>query len=63
MIRVRQVVVDVNHISDEIIKLSLAKKLKIEENEIISFRINKESLDARFKPNLNYIFEIDVSLR
>ena len=63
MIRVRQVVVDVNHISDEIIKLSLAKKLKIEENEIISFRINKESLDARFKPNLNYIFEIDVSLK
>lgn len=63
MIRVRQVVVDVNLATDEEIKLSLAKKLKIDKNDIISFKINKESIDARFKPNISFIYEIDVSLK
>lgn len=62
MIRVRQVEVDVNNASEENIKKAIAKKLKISLNEIKKFKINKESIDARFKPNIKYIYEVDVEI-
>ena len=62
MIRVRQVKVKLNS-SDELIRKSIANKLKINVNEIISFKINKQSIDARDKENVHYICEYDVKLK
>ena len=62
MIRVRQVEVNVDYASDISIKSSIAKKLNISTNDIKSFKINKESIDARHKPLLNYIYEVDCDI-
>ena len=62
MIRVRQVKVKLNS-SDELIRKSIANKLKINVNEIISFKINKQSIDARDKENVHYICEYDAELK
>ena len=62
MIRVRQVKIKLNS-SDELKRKSIANKLKINVNEIISFKINKQSIDARDKENVHYICEFDVTLK
>ena len=62
MIRVRQVVVDINKNSKDNIIKSVSKKLHINPYEIIDFKINKESIDARHKPNISYIYEVDIKL-
>ena len=56
MIRVRQVKLAVD---DKKIKKSLAKKLKIKESDIKSFKINKQSIDAR-KDKIYYVYEVDL---
>ncbi len=63
MIRVRQVVVNVDESTEQNIKTALVHKLKIKEEQIVSYQIHKESIDAREKPNLYFIYEIDVSLK
>ena len=60
MIRVRQVKVNVRNDNKEEIIKQLVKKIKISENDIKELKIVKKSLDARFKPNLYYIYEIDI---
>ena len=62
MLRIRQIKLPINHNKHDL-KLKIAKKLKIKENEIINFKINKKSLDARDKKNLIYVYEIDVNLK
>ena len=62
MLRIRQIKLPINH-NKQNLKLKIAKKLKIKENEIINFKINKKSLDARDKKNLIYVYEIDVNLK
>ena len=62
MIRVRQVEVDVYKSEEKYIKEIIAKKLKININDIKSIKINKESIDARHKPNINYIYEVDIDV-
>ncbi len=60
MIRVRQVKVPVAE-NPDIVSVT-AKKLKIKNEEILDFKIHKQSLDARKKPNLFYVYEVDVSV-
>ena len=59
MIRVRQVKVHID--SNNLVK-KIASKLNIKENEIKSYKIIKESIDARDKNNLFYIYEVDVEV-
>ena len=60
MIRVRQIKVNVyKDNKDELIK-QLLKKVKIKEKDIRDIKIVKKSLDARFKPDLYYVYEIDI---
>lgn len=63
MIRVRQVSVNVDKSSIEDIKNNTAKKLKINPNDILNLSINKESIDARYKPDLYYIYEVDIEVK
>ena len=62
MIRVRQVKVLYNESSIENITKKVAKKLNIKETDIKSLKINKESIDARKKPEIYYIYEVDCDL-
>ncbi len=60
MIRVRQVKVNVrrNNLKEEI-----SKKLKINTNDIIDYKIIKESIDSRNKPDIFYVYEVDVNVK
>lgn len=63
MIRVRQVKVKIeNDNYDNLIKV-VSKKININVNDIYDLIINKRSLDARYKPELFYIYEVDISVR
>ena len=59
MIRVRQVKM---HIDSNNLLNKIASKLNVKENDIKNYKIIKESIDARDKNNLFYIYEVDVEL-
>ncbi len=62
MIRVRQVKVSIkNNTIDEILNKT-SKKLKIKREYIKKIDIIKESIDARNKNNINYVYEVDVEV-
>ena len=62
MLRIRQIKLPITYTQKDL-KIKIAQKLKIKENEIINFQINKLSLDARDKTNLTYVFEIDANIK
>ena len=59
MIRVKQVKVSVQ---DNNLVRCIAKKLKVREKDIKNFIVKKKSLDARHKPDIFYIYEVDVEV-
>lgn len=63
MIRVRQVNVNILEDSKEKLIELCAKKLKVKIQDINNIKINKQSLDARKKPEIFYSYEIDVSVK
>ena len=60
MLRVRQIKLEVDKDSNDLLLEKISKKLRIEEKEIIDFNINKKSIDARDKNNIYYVYEVDV---
>ena len=62
MIRVRQIKIDVLNNDEQHIINKLAKTLEINKEEIISYKIKKQSLDARNKNKILYVYEIDVEV-
>ena len=62
MLRIRQIKLPIDHNKNEL-KSKIAQKLNIKPNEIINFKINKQSIDARDKNNLMYIYEIDANIK
>ena len=62
MIRLRQVKSNLNSSGDELLK-QISNKLKIDISEILSFRINKQSIDARDKENIMYVYEFDIEVK
>ena len=62
MLRVRQIEVSIDECNLDNIKRKCAKKLKINENKIKNIKINKESIDARHKDNICYVYEVDVDV-
>ncbi len=62
MIRVRQIKVSIYDNNIKEIKKKTAKKLKIDENKINDIKIIKESIDARDKNNIYYIYEVEISI-
>ena len=59
MIRLRQIKVLVNK---DNLKEEIAKKIKINISDILNIKIIKKSLDARFKPKLYYVYEVDIQV-
>lgn len=60
MIRVRQIDIKIEEDSIDLLLLKCAKKLKINVCDIISYNIIKKSIDARKKPNIYYVYEVNV---
>lgn len=63
MIKVRQVKIDVLKDSADTKLQSLCKKLNVSAEEIINYEISKQSLDARDKENIYYVYEFIVTLK
>ena len=61
LIRLNQIKLPVNH-SEEAFKKKIAKELHIGVNQIQHIRIVKRSLDARKKPDLYYLYQLDVTV-
>ena len=57
MIRIRQIKVGID--TDDL-REKVVKRLKVNSSDIKDIKINKRSIDARYKPDLYYIYEVDV---
>lgn len=62
MLRVRQIKVEVSSNNKENLKKTIAKKLKQPFSNIKTVSIKKQSLDARNKNEIYYVYEVDVEL-
>lgn len=63
MIRVRQIKLSILKNNKDNILKKIAQVLKVKTQAILSYEINKQSLDARDKKNIFYIYEIDVQIK
>jgi len=61
MLRISQLKLDVTH-SEEKLKDKILKTLRISECDMKKYDIRKQSLDARHKPQLFYVYTVDVTV-
>ena len=59
MIRLRQIKVNINN---DNLKEVISKKLNINSSDINNIKIVKRSIDSRRKPNIYYVYEVDISV-
>lgn len=62
MIQVNQLKLKIPH-TEEQLKKKIIKLLRIPETEFLSLRILKQSLDARKKPELFYVYTVEVEVK
>ncbi len=62
MIRISQVKLPVGHSREALLKKT-AQSLRCSVSDIVSFSIRKRSLDARKKPDLYYVYTVDVAVK
>ena len=62
MLRVQQLKLPVAHTREELEK-KIQKTLKVSKEELLSWSIRKQSLDARKKPELFFVYTVDVSVK
>ena len=62
MIRIGQLKLEPNHTEDELLQ-KIAKTLRISAKDICGYQIKKQSIDARKKPNLTYVYTVDVDVK
>ncbi|MGN0406496.1 MAG: NAD(P)/FAD-dependent oxidoreductase [Bariatricus sp.] len=61
MLRISQLKIQVEHTEEEL-KQKIRKRLGIRDMQLLGFTIRKRSLDARHKPDLYYVYTIDVKV-
>ena len=61
MIRIRQIKLSLDE-DENLLKEKIARKIKIDKNDIKKCKINKKSIDAR-KDNINFVYEVDVEIK
>ncbi len=59
MIRINQFKLKIGHNNEEL-KKKLLRELKIRPEELLSYKIRKRSIDARKKPELYFVYTIDI---
>ncbi len=62
MIRINQLKLDIHHTEAEL-KAKVCKALRIREDALLSCTVRKQSLDARRKPQLSYVYTVDVTVK
>lgn len=62
MLRVSNIKISIDDDKSKILKLVL-NKLKIKENELIKYHIFKESVDARKKGKIDFVYTVDIELK
>lgn len=62
MIRINQMKLNIEHTSDDF-ERKILKTLCIKKEELQGFQIRKQSIDARKKPALYYVYSVDVQVR
>lgn len=62
MIRIGQLKVNVPHTQGDL-EQEILKALKIKESDLISWEIVKQSVDARKKPKIKFVYTVDVKVR
>lgn len=62
MLRINQIKLPYQH-TEEQLKHQIAKSLRISDDEILNFYIKRKSMDARKKPELYYVYSVDVKVR
>lgn len=60
MIRIRQIKLNIDE-NENNLKQKISQKLKIKENDILTYKINKKSIDAR--KEIMYVYEIDAEIK
>ena len=63
MIRIRQINVNLENDTLENVTKKAANRLKLKPSDIKKLNIIKKSLDARKKPNIYYIYEVDLTIK
>lgn len=63
MIRIRQIKIELDKDNDQELYNKIIDKTKLSRDNIISFKINKKSIDARKKDNIFYVYEVDVEIK
>ena len=61
MIRIGQLQLRPNHTEEEL-RQKLAHTLRISQKDIIHYEIKKQSVDARKKPDVKYVYTVDVAV-
>lgn len=61
MLRINQIRLPFGH-TEEALKQAALKSLRISEKELLGFRIFRQSIDARKKPRISYVYTIDVQV-
>ncbi len=61
MIRIGAIKLNPDHTEQDLLR-KLAKSLRISEADILNYEIRKQSIDARKKPLLQYVYTVDVQV-
>ncbi len=62
MIQISQLKLDVHHTEADL-RAKICRLLRIREDSLLSYRRKKQSLDARKKPQLFYVYTVDVKVK
>ena len=62
MIRIGQLKLQPDHTEKDLLQ-KFAKTLRIPEKEIVSYQIKKQSIDARKKSDLKYVYTVDITVQ
>lgn len=62
MIRVRQIKIEVSSDNKNALLKAISKKIKLSSDKIKNYKIKKQSLDARNKNEIYYVYEMDIEV-
>ena len=62
MIRIRQIKIPNYKDNIQELRKRIIKKLNIQDKDLTNIKISKKSLDARNKPDIYYIYEVDINV-
>lgn len=62
MIRITQIKISIDEPVSKVKSLVL-KKLRLQESDLLDYRIYKESIDARHRGEIDFIYTVDIKLK